>query len=224
MKRNKFIIYLCVSILFLVFPLCGVQASVVSLSFNTVFGASPVPPTNPGPWVKAIFTDVSPGVVDLKISVVGLTDGEKVGEVDLNLDPSLNPYLLAFSDPIKTGSFADPAVNHGTSSHPYDQYKADGDGKYDIQIAFDTTTAGAFNNGEVVEYTISLASLTASSFDVLSTSGGGYGPYLAVTHLQDTGGTSGNSCWAYAVHGGDIPEPATIGLLGLGVLGLRRRK
>ncbi len=223
MKYNWFVVYFCGLVLFLVFPLVSAEAAIVPLDFGNIFSNTGTP-ANPPPWLKASFADVSPGVVELTISAVGLFDGEKIGEVYFNLDPALNPFQLMFSDPVKTGSFSNPTITHGTSSKPYDQYKADGDGKYDILIAFDTTTAGAFSNGESVKYTITLESLTANSFDFLSTSTGGSGPYLAASHIQDTSGITGNSAWVYAVHGNQIPEPATIGLLGLGVLALRKKK
>jgi hypothetical protein len=198
--------------------LCSVPASATIVTFDmTVVFEGPGVPTNtpPPPWVTAKFDDEgSPGTVVLTISASGLDgDNEKVAGVYLNLDPAFDPTLLGFSTPTKTGAFDNPVINTGV-----DGYKADGDGYYDIQINFDPDgPAKAFNGGEIVKYTITLASLTANSFDFLSAPGGGTGVYKAAAHLLSVGATD-ESAWI------TTPEPATICLLGLGALVLLRRR
>jgi hypothetical protein len=169
-------------------------------------------PTNPPPWLNATFDDGgSAGTVDLTITALGLVGDEKVKGVYFNLDPALDPTQLVFSAPIKTGQFEDPGINLGI-----DGYKADGDGYYDILIEFNPDGANeAFNGGEAVEYTITLASLTANSFDFISAPDGGEGEYVTAAHLQSLD-TTGDSAWV------TTPEPATVCLLGLGALSLIR--
>ena len=218
MKHNKFIVCLCVSILFLVFPVCSLQATVVSWDIGLIFIGTGVP-TNPAPWLNATFNDGgSAGTVDLKITAFGLTANERVGGVYFNLDTALNPTQLVFSAPIKTGTFDDPAISKGV-----DGYKADGDGYYDVLIKFDEDGVNrAFNGGEAVEYTITLASLTANSFDFVSAPGGGTGQYVTAAHLQSLG-TTLDSAWATNTPPA-IPEPATLSLLVIGGLFLGKRK
>jgi hypothetical protein len=204
-------------VLFLVFPPGSAQAAIVSFNLGTIFSGTGTP-TNSPPWLNATFADVSLDTVELTITAVGLTGGEKVGGIYFNLDPVLDPTQLVFSAPTKTGSFSDPTVSTGL-----DSYKADGDGKYDILIAFDTDNADAFYGGNVVKYTITLASLTANSFDFLSSPAGGAGPFKTAAHIQALG-TCGDSAWITGGRTHDVPEPATMCILGLGAFGLLKNR
>jgi hypothetical protein len=220
MQYNKFIVCLCVLTLFLVFPLCSVQAGVVSVNFNMMYGTPSGTPALPAPWLNATFTDVSSGVVDMKITAVDLAAGEKIGDVCFNVNPPFDPANLLFSAPTVTGG----TVGILSLTKGEDVFAADGDGYFDIHLAFDTTTAGAFSNGEAVDYTITLAGLTANSFIALSTPHGGFGPFYAAAHIQGLGTLQDKSAWVTTLEPPTVPEPTTIGLLGLGALALRRRK
>ena len=136
----------------------------------------------------------------------------------MNLDPTLNPLDLGFSAPILiSGAFSDPSASTGLNA-----FMADGDGKFDILIGFDTADGGtdSFGAGDAVKYTINgIATLTASSFSFMSFPGGGEGEYITVAHIlgiEDIG--EGGSGWI------TIPEPASIALLAIGGLALLRKR
>jgi hypothetical protein len=200
--------------IFAVLAICGVAQASLNFSVGTKFNGDGTT-YGSGPWVNISIVDVAAGQVDLTITAVGLSGGEKIGELFLNLDPLLSPANLVFSGLTKTGSFTDPTITTGINNQ-----KADGDGYYDIQLLFDPDGPDrAFNGGEAVKYTVTCPSLMASSFNFLSAppDGGGTGPFYTVVDIRSPSDVSGTTVWA------TIPEPATMLLLGFGALALRRK-
>ncbi len=175
------------------------------------------PPEGPTPWLKATFDDGgSAGSVDLTLKTPNLTDAEFVFQWLFNLDPALDPNLLVFSAPVKTGMFTDPTINTGVNA-----FLANGDGMFDIQVRFDNTDGAVkrFGVGDAVEYTITgIPTLTAYSFDYLSDMDGGQGTYPTAAHVGGIGPSNSDSGWI------SVPEPGALTLLLAGSLALRRRR
>jgi hypothetical protein len=150
-----------------------------------------------------------------------LTGSENLSELFFNLDPSLNPLNLNFSYVGGGGGFTLPVISTGV-----DQFKADGDGKYDILFAFGEGQS-AFAAGQYVAYQISgIPGLTASDFAYLSTPAAGNGPFYLAAHVQRIGAQS-SSGWIAGIAGGTpvVPEPgsAAFAMLGAGVFWFGRR-
>ena len=183
----------------------------LTFDMGTIFDGPGVP-YELGPWVSVSITDTAADTVELTISVPELEGNEKVSGVYLNLDPILDATALSISKLGTVGSFDDPQISTGQ-----DDFKADGDGLYDIRFDFNTDTENAFNGGEAIVYTISLAGLSEGSFDYLSAPGGGNGPFKAAAHIISLG-EEADSAWI------TVPEPATMFLLGLSSILLRKRK
>ena len=201
----------------LVFSFAANAAS-LTFDFSTSFGS--VPADGPAPWLTAVFDDGgTPGSVDLSLSVAGTAGAADITEVYLNLAPALDATLLTFT---RTGGTGPTAISVDLGE---DDYKADGDGLYDILIDLPPPPgqqAQRFNAGETLQFSITgIGSLTAGDFNFFSTPAGGTGPFLAAAKVQDTGLGGEGSDWI-----GVVPVPAAAWLFAsaLGVLGWVRRR
>jgi hypothetical protein len=204
------------------------QATMITFSSTLEFSGGTAP-AGSSPWLKAVIDDHgSTGSVDITLIGFNLAATEFPTEWDLNLDPGLNPTSLVFSAPTKVGTFTNPGISKGVNA-----FTADGDGEYDIEIAFDSSggASNRFGNGESAKFTVTgISTLNAFSFLFLSNPHGGSGPFHMATHVQGTGGGS-KSGWVSpdpALGATITPEPSSwaLALMGAGGLAalLRRRR
>jgi len=211
--QNRIGLVLVAGIMAIVCPSFA-PGAVVSFDLDVEFSGS-TPPAGAGPWLNATFDDGdSAGSVTLTLTAINLTGTEFVSDWLFNLDPGLDPTELTFSlagDP-NTRGFSDPTISTGT-----DEYKADGDGMYDIDIIFALSGGSSvqFDAGDVAVFTLGgISSLTADSFDYLSAPAGGHGPFPTAAHVQAIGEDSG-----WITTGSEpVPDPATLTLLAVGSL------
>jgi len=190
--------------------------------FDDVFDGST--PAGSAPWLTTSFTDISSGVVQMKISASGLVGSESLSGLFLNLDTADNSGKLSFTYVGGSGGFSKPSISTGNN-----KFKADGGGKYDIDLAFSSKSAGSFNGNEYVIYNISSSAFTlnAMDFDALSKAAGGSAAFLAAAEISGISSGCGTSsgwiapCSLTVV---PVPEPSTFGLMAIGaiVLGLGR--
>ena len=191
------------------------NAATIQFDYNIEFSGA-TPPAGTPPWLTAVFDDGGgSGSVTLTMSTPGLVGSEFVSSWFFNLDPSLDPSSLVFAHAGGTEGPAD-SITQGTNC-----CKADGDGFYDFRL-----DVSGFNAGETLVYTISLAGITASSFDFLSLPAGGSGPFNSAAHVQSIGPGGEESGWVANSNGSVVPVPAAVWLFGsgLGLLALARRR
>jgi hypothetical protein len=167
------------------------QAATVTEDATVVFNGIDYGTT---PSAMAIFTDLSPGEVQLTLSVAGLStvSDANVNTWWLNVTSA---YFgnLTFTYKSQVGSFQDPSIHAASSIYGTE---ADDAGYYDYYINNFGAGSQAFTNGESITYDItsSVTGLDAADFvQLASTSHGTYtsappntdGDYYDAVELND---------------------------------------
>lgn len=216
MKKLFLLVTLVVGVIAFVLP---TNARALTFELNYEFSEAQSP-TGPAPWLTATFTDIAADTVRLTMTANGLVNKEFVDEWLFNFDTnniSLNPADFTHVSSEDVGIFGPLSVEVGV-----DDFPGDGGGLYDIKFVFDNAPpADRFDAGDSVTYDITATGLSASSFEVLSTPHGDHGIYFSAAHIQaiGSGDDPQGSGWIGPKGETPIPEPTTILLVGLGLLG-----
>jgi hypothetical protein len=189
--NKKLFLFLLVGLSFFLVGMQSAQALPVVLDLDFEYSGG-TPPQGTAPWLRATFTDVSPGAVELKLETLGLVGNEFVSDWLFNFDEAFEDEVAS----LRFNPFPGPLSSFGLTANFYQGGGAHG---FDIMLGFPTAKADRFGAGDsphIFTITDTSANFTveAALFDVFNNYKNP--PFFkTVAHVQSNGTESEYSGW-----------------------------
>ena len=191
-------------------PVLGVSAALggtLEFDLDNIYSGT-VSPSATKPWLTATFTDIDSTHVSLKLDAVGLVSSEFVSEWLFNVDPTIDPSSISFTQTSHSnyGGYASTsitAVSGGSGAGP-----AHG---FDIDFGLGTSNGSRFGIAAEVVYTLTRsAGLSAANFNFSNASGDV--KTTTAAHIQGIGTDGSQSDWVDPSGAAitPVPEASTV--------------